>query len=96
MLARPQRKQSAAGYRHGRRDRQLLGSFGPVTFSVPRARLAKADGEPGMAQPSAAALRADDEAGRGADRGRLSVRHQHAPGAPGSGSAVQGRGRRTR
>jgi putative transposase len=33
-----------AGYRHGRRERQLLGSFGPVTFSVPRARLAKADG----------------------------------------------------
>jgi transposase-like protein len=33
-----------AGYRHGRRERQLLGSFGPVTFSVPRARLANADG----------------------------------------------------
>ena len=32
-----------AGYRHGRRDRQLLGSFGPVTISVPRARLNKAD-----------------------------------------------------
>ncbi|MGH7212152.1 MAG: IS256 family transposase, partial [Acetobacteraceae bacterium] len=34
----------AGGYRHGRRDRQLLGSFGPVTFRVPRARLANADG----------------------------------------------------
>jgi transposase-like protein len=33
-----------AGYRHGRRDRQLLGSFGPVTISVPRARLNRADG----------------------------------------------------
>ena len=33
-----------AGYRHGRRDRRLLGSFGPVTISVPRARLNKADG----------------------------------------------------
>ena len=33
-----------AGYRHGRRERQLLGSFGPVTISVPRARLNKADG----------------------------------------------------
>ena len=32
------------GYRHGRRERQLLGSFGPVTISVPRARLSKADG----------------------------------------------------
>jgi hypothetical protein len=31
-----------AGYRHGRRDRRLLGSFGPVT--MPRARLNKADG----------------------------------------------------
>jgi putative transposase len=33
-----------AGYRHGRRDRRLLGSFGPVTISVPRARLNEADG----------------------------------------------------
>lgn len=32
------------GYRHGRRQRQLLGSFGPVTISVPRARLNTADG----------------------------------------------------
>ena len=50
--------------------------------------------EPGMAQRSAATLCADDEAGGGADRGRLSVRHQHAPGAAGTGSAVQGRGRK--
>jgi putative transposase len=27
------------GYRHGRRRRQLLGSFGPVIINVPRARL---------------------------------------------------------
>ena len=33
-----------AGYRHGRRQRQLLGSFGPVTISMPRARLNQADG----------------------------------------------------
>ena len=33
-----------AGYRHGRRQRQLLGSFGPVTISVPRARLTCDDG----------------------------------------------------
>ncbi len=32
------------GYRHGRRQRQLLGSFGPVTISVPRARLNNGDG----------------------------------------------------
>ena len=34
----------AAGYRNGRRERQLLGSFGLVTISVPRARLDNADG----------------------------------------------------
>jgi putative transposase len=32
------------GYRHGRRQRQLLGSFGPVAISVPRARLVCDDG----------------------------------------------------
>ena len=32
------------GHRHGRRERRLLGSFGPVTVTVPRARLAAANG----------------------------------------------------
>ena len=32
------------GHRHGKRERQLLGSFGPMTISVPRARLVGADG----------------------------------------------------
>jgi putative transposase len=32
------------GHRHGKRERQLLGSFGPVTVSVPRARLVGTDG----------------------------------------------------
>jgi putative transposase len=32
------------GYRNGTRERQLLGSFGPVEVEVPRARLAAADG----------------------------------------------------
>ncbi len=32
------------GYRNGTRERRLLGSFGPVQVSVPRARLADADG----------------------------------------------------
>ena len=40
----PEAAGGAAGYRHGRRNRQLLGSFGPVTISVPRARLNNADG----------------------------------------------------
>src|SRR5215208_6170301 len=32
------------GYRNGTRERQLLGSFGPVQVSVPRARMAAAEG----------------------------------------------------
>ena len=32
------------GVRNGTRERQLLGSFGPVTVSVPRARLAQPGG----------------------------------------------------
>jgi transposase-like protein len=39
------RSGSAAGHRNGHRDRQVLGTFGPVTVSVPRARIAGADGE---------------------------------------------------
>jgi putative transposase len=34
----------AAGHRHGRRERRLVGSFGPVEITAPRARLAAADG----------------------------------------------------
>ena len=32
------------GYRNGTRERQLLGSFGPVALEVPRAHMAAADG----------------------------------------------------
>src|SRR3954470_15097679 len=32
------------GYRNGTRERQLLGSFGPVQVSVPRARMADPEG----------------------------------------------------
>ena len=32
------------GYRHGRRERRLLGSFGPAVISVPRARVSNSDG----------------------------------------------------
>jgi putative transposase len=42
--AKPGTSRGAAGYRHGRRERQLLGSFGPVRISVPRARLLDAEG----------------------------------------------------
>ncbi len=34
-----------AGYRHGHRHRQLLGTFGAVKVTVPRARLVAADGQ---------------------------------------------------
>jgi len=37
-------KGEPAGYRNGTRERQLLGSFGPVELSVPRARLATEGG----------------------------------------------------
>ncbi len=38
------RQGPARGHRHGHRERQLIGTFGPVSVSVPRARLAGADG----------------------------------------------------
>jgi putative transposase len=41
---RCQRAGPPRGYRHGHRDRQLLGTFGAVTVSVPRARLFAEDG----------------------------------------------------
>ena len=43
-MAAPEAAREAIGYRHGRRERQLLGSFGPATISVPRARLGNAKG----------------------------------------------------
>ncbi len=33
------------GYRHGHRDRQITGTFGTETFSVPRARVENEDGK---------------------------------------------------
>lgn len=44
---RYERRAAASGARNGHRDRQLLGSFGPVTVSVPRARVGDADGRQG-------------------------------------------------
>ena len=34
-----------AGHRHGHRERQLMGTFGPVSVRVPRARLKTSDGK---------------------------------------------------
>lgn len=44
---RYERAAAASGARNGHRQRQLLGSFGPVTVSVPRARVADAGGRQG-------------------------------------------------
>lgn len=38
------RGESGKGYRHGHRPRQIIGTFGPMTVEVPRARIATADG----------------------------------------------------
>src|ERR1700693_3704327 len=43
--ARYDRSAGAAGHRNGHRDRQLLGTFGPVSVAVPRARLGGSDGK---------------------------------------------------
>src|SRR5438067_8252370 len=46
-LGRARHERSAEetkGYRNGTRERQLLGSFGPVRISVPRARLTANNG----------------------------------------------------
>jgi putative transposase len=46
-LGRRRHERAAAGpkgYRNGTRERQLLGSFGPVEISVPRARMAAQGG----------------------------------------------------
>ena len=37
------RRGAARGHRHGHRERQLIGTFGPITVSVPRARLVEAN-----------------------------------------------------
>jgi putative transposase len=41
---RYERADGAAGYRNGHRDRHLVGTFGPVSVSVPRARVQAATG----------------------------------------------------
>ena len=45
--SRYDRAPGASGSRNGHRERQLLGTFGPVSVSVPRARVAGADGQQG-------------------------------------------------
>jgi hypothetical protein len=77
-----------------RRERRLLGSFGPVTISVPRARLNQADSTNREWQSAVlghyARMTKQVEAliaGR-----HIPVGYQHPPSAAGIGSAVQGCG----
>ena len=81
------------GWRHGRRDRQVIGTSGAGTVSVPRARLAREDG--GTAGWRSKGLRRDlrlTERAEALIAGALSRRHQHPAGAPRLGGAVRGRG----
>ena len=39
------KSEGAKGYRNGHRDREIVGTFGPETVRVPRARIAGADGQ---------------------------------------------------
>ena len=78
------------GYRHGRRERQLLGSFGPVTISMPRARLTTIDGTNqewrSQVLPRYARMTKQVEALI------LPVRHQHPASPAFAEGAVQRRG----
>src|SRR3954463_6647331 len=81
------------GYRNGTRERHLLGSFGPVQVSVPRARMADTEG--GTREWRSAALpryARMPPAGGGADRRGLSGRDQHAPHQARARRPVPGRG----
>src|SRR5436853_1115447 len=79
-----------AGHRHGHRSRSLLGTFGRVEIAVPRARLDTAAGK--TTEWKSTALRAyqrRNQAGRFADRRRLSCRHQYATGTTGAVSGLR-------
>jgi hypothetical protein len=80
------------GHRHGHRERQLMGTFGPVTGpcpSSPPGNIGQQDGR--VEECDHSGLPAAHETGRRADRWRLSCRDQHAPGAPGARCFVRRR-----
>src|SRR5260370_1741924 len=68
--ARYDRSAGVAGYRNGHRDRQLLGTFGPVSVSGPRARLAGGDGAALASQRNGTARRCRPTGGCGSQRRR--------------------------
>ena len=72
------------GHRHGHRSRSLLGTFGRggARGAAGQARHRRGQ-DHGMEEQSAAGLPAAHQAGRFADRWRLSCRYQHASGYAG-------------
>jgi putative transposase len=84
------RQAAVAGYRHGHRERGLMGTFGAVTVRVPRGRNpAWQDGR--VEERDHSGLPAAHQTGRRADRRRLFCRDQHAPCAPGARGFVRRR-----
>jgi len=79
-----------AGYRHGRRARQLLGSFGAVTIQVPRARLN--DGHGTSREWRSEALPRYGRMTRQVEALIAGTYFQYASGAAGVGGTVQGCG----
>src|SRR5437588_4847670 len=74
-----------SGYRHGHRSRSLIGTFGRVEITVPRARLDTAEGK--TTEWKSSALRAYQRRTTQADFAdcrRLSCRDQYASGGPGA------------
>ena len=87
---------SKKGYRHGHRERQLVGTFGTETLSVARADRERCGQDYRMAIAGSAALSAPDQEGRGPDRRGLSGRHEHAAGEESAIRPVSGGGRQGR
>jgi hypothetical protein len=81
------RSTAAAGRRNGHRDRRLLGTFGPMTVSVPRARVTGSNGR--QAEWRSKTLPAYKRLTRAADRWRPFGWHQHATGPARLGGAVR-------
>ena len=79
-----------AGHRHGRRDREVMGTFGKVKIAVPRARLERGDG---TTREWKSKTLPTDEGARGAHCRQLSFGHEHAPRRACSGVGIPPRWR---
>jgi len=82
---RYQRNGPPKGYSNGHRRRQLVGTFGALTVSLPRARLFDGGGgEKEWRSQTPPGLQAADQTGREDHRQHLSGRHQYASCPPGA------------